>query len=143
MGCNVQKFSARQSACRDAGYSVPDVADIRLKRAYEASAPDDGMRILVERLWPRGVKKSDAAIDHWAKDVSPSPELRKWYGHRPKLWEEFRLRYAAELRQNADGVAGLLQLFANGRVTFVFAAKDRGRNSAVLLRDFLLGGGKP
>ncbi|NND50695.1 MAG: DUF488 domain-containing protein [Rhizobiales bacterium] len=119
-----------------------DVADIRLKRAYEVPAPDDGVRILVERLWPRGVKKSDAAIDHWVKDISPSPELRKWFGHRPELWGEFRQRYAAELRQNADGVADLRKLCASGRVTFVFAAKDQDRNSAVLLRDFLLGGGK-
>ena len=118
---------------------MPESLEIRLKRAYEAPTADDGMRILVERLWPRGVKKADAAIDHWAKDISPSPDLRKWFGHQPQLWEEFCRRYAEELRQNADAVEALRQLCAGGRVTFVFAARDRERNSAVLLRDFLLG----
>ena len=118
---------------------MSDGAEIRLKRAYEAPSPDDGIRILVERLWPRGVKKTDAAIDHWAKDVSPSPDLRKWFGHQPHLWEEFCRRYAAELEQNTDAVEALRQLCAGSRVTFVFAARDRERNSAVLLRDFLQG----
>ena len=118
---------------------MPVGADIRLKRAYEAPSPDDGTRILVERLWPRGVKKADAAIDHWAKDVAPSPQLRKWFGHQPKLWQEFCSRYAEELRQNTAAVEALRQLCAAGRVTFVFAAKDRNQNSAVLLRKFLLG----
>lgn len=117
---------------------MPAGAEIGLKRAYEAPSPDDGVRILVERLWPRGVKKSDAAIDHWAKDVSPSPELRKWFGHLPERWDEFCRRYTVELEQNTEAVSDLRGLCARGRVTFVFAARDLNRNSAVLLRKFLL-----
>src|SRR3546814_14463736 len=77
---------------------------IRLRRAYEEPAAADGTRILVDRLWPRGVKKADAAIDHWAKDIAPSTELRKWFRHDPARWQEFRRRYAAELQQRADRV---------------------------------------
>ena len=111
---------------------------ITLKRVYEAPAPDDGPRILVERLWPRGLSKAAAAVDHWTKDVSPSPDLRKWYGHRPALWPEFRERYLAELADNAAEVDALRRLCADGPVTFVYAAKDTERNSAVVLRDYLL-----
>ena len=111
---------------------------IELKRAYEPSAPEDGVRILVERLWPRGLTKEAAAIDHWTKDVAPTPALRKWYGHRPELWPEFRRRYQAELADNSAEVEVLKELCAAGPVTFVYAAKDEERNSATVLRAFLL-----
>lgn len=112
--------------------------NIKLKRAYEAPSDDDGVRILVERLWPRGVSKSNAAIDHWFKHIAPTPALRTWYGHRPERWAEFRLRYEAELAANDALVDELRRLCAGSTVTFVFAAKDLEHNSAVVLRDFLL-----
>ncbi len=111
---------------------------IALKRAYQTPSDDDGLRLLVERLWPRGLSKADAAIDHWMKDVAPSPQLRTWFGHRPERWAEFRGRYRAELIENAETVDALKKLCAGRQVTFVFAAKDVERNSAVVLRDFLL-----
>ncbi len=111
---------------------------IELKRVYEAPSDTDGMRILVERLWPRGVSKAKAAVDHWVKDVAPSPELRSWYGHKPELWDEFRDRYRAELAENPEAVDTVRALCAKQPVTFIFAAKDEERNSATVLRDFLL-----
>lgn len=110
---------------------------IQLKRAYEAAAKSDGLRILVERLWPRGVSKEKAAIDLWLKGIAPSAELRKWYGHDPDKWPEFRKRYWAELRANKNAVAELKQKIAKGSVTFVFAASDTEHNSAVALKEFL------
>jgi len=114
--------------------------EIELKRAYEAPSDSDGLRILVERLWPRGLTKAAAAIDHWLKDIAPTPELRTWYGHRPERWPEFRRRYRAELRSNHAAVDSLRALSTGRLVTFVFAAKDVDRNSAVVLKDFLLSG---
>ena len=111
---------------------------IELKRVYEAPSHDDGLRVLVERLWPRGLSKAAAGIDHWAKDVAPTPALRTWFGHRPERWEEFRRRYLAELEVNSAAVEALRSLCAGQRVTFVFAAKDVDRNGAVLLREFLM-----
>ena len=96
------------------------------------------MRILVERLWPRGVSKSAAAIDHWMKDIAPSPPLRSWYKHDPEKWTEFRRRYRAELMENKEAVEGLSKLIRGKRVTFVFATKDAEHSSAIILRDFLL-----
>lgn len=110
---------------------------INLKRAYDEAAAADGTRILVERLWPRGVTKERAAIDHWVKDVAPSPELRRWYDHQPERWPEFQKRYQAELDANGEAVASLNELCANGPVTFVFAARDTARNGAVALKDYL------
>ena len=110
---------------------------IHLKRVYEAPCAEDGRRVLVERLWPRGLTKQAAAVDLWLKDVSPSPELRKWYGHEPAKWEEFCKRYRAELDANPDGVAQLREVCAAGVVTFVFAAKDEQRNSAVVLKSYV------
>ena len=110
---------------------------IRLKRAYDTAAKSDGMRILVERLWPRGVTKERAAIDHWLKDVAPSPELRRWYNHQPERWPEFQKRYTSELDANTDAVAELKGLCASGTVTFVFAARDTERNGAVALKAYL------
>ncbi len=110
---------------------------ITLKRVYRPPAPEDGTRILVERLWPRGLTKDKAAIDHWVKDVAPTPELRKWYGHQPDRWDEFQSRYKEELGTNGEELALLENLCAGKQVTFVFAAKDEARNSAVVLREYL------
>lgn len=111
---------------------------IKLKRVYEALSEDDGQRILVERLWPRGVSTAAAAVDHWAKDVAPTPALRIWFGHRPERWEEFRRRYALELEASPVAVAALRTLCTKQPTTFVFAAKDVDRNGAVVLREYLL-----
>ena len=108
-----------------------------MKRAYEKPAPDDGLRILVERLWPRGLTKDRAAIDLWMKEVAPSPELRKWYGHDAAKWAEFQKRYRAELGQNKDLVEELREKCRSGIVTFVYAARDEERNSALILKEFL------
>ena len=110
---------------------------IRLKRVYEPPSPDDGTRILVERLWPRGVNKQTAAIEHWAKEVAPSPELRKWYGHDVEKWDEFRRRYEAELDQKTNLLDDLKKRVKEGPVTFVYAAKDEEHNSAMVLREYL------
>jgi uncharacterized protein YeaO (DUF488 family) len=113
------------------------MAEIRLKRAYEEHAPDDGLRILVERLWPRGLSKERAAVDLWVKDVAPSPELRRWYGHDPAKWDEFQKRYRAELHRNQDAVEELRRKFRGKTVTFVYAARDEAHNSALVLKDYL------
>lgn len=109
---------------------------IRLKRVYEAAAPGDGRRILVERLWPRGISRERAALDVWLKEVAPSPALRTWYGHEPGRWEEFRARYRAELAQNPALRELRAQMAAHPVVTFVYAASDE-RNSASVLKEYL------
>ena len=111
--------------------------NIKLKRAYQDADPDDGIRILVERLWPRGVTKTAAAIDHWFKEIAPSPELRKWFDHRPERWSEFQKRYRTELAQNYQRVADLRAICLKHAVTFVFAARDTARNGAVVLKKHL------
>lgn len=115
--------------------------NIKLKRAYDDAESDDGTRILVDRLWPRGVRKVDAAIDLWAKDVAPSAGLRKWFGHDPARWPEFRRRYSEEMRQHRERLDELRALAQRGPITLVFAARDPAHNDAVVLRDFLLGRG--
>jgi uncharacterized protein YeaO (DUF488 family) len=110
---------------------------IRLKRAYEEPASRDGLRILVERLWPRGLSKDRAAIGLWLKDLAPSTELRKWFSHDPEKWNEFRQRYWSELEQLGDLLALLKHRTTEGTVTFVYAAHDEDRNSAVALKEFL------
>lgn len=112
---------------------------IRLKRAYEPPASDDGTRILVDRLWPRGVSKTDAALDQWMKDIAPSSELRQWFGHDPSRWETFRRRYAEEVHGNEELLDQLRALAKKGTVTLVYAARDEEHNDAVVLRDVLLG----
>jgi uncharacterized protein YeaO (DUF488 family) len=110
---------------------------IRLKRAYEPPEPDDGFRILVDRLWPRGVAKKDARIDLWMKEIAPSTELRKWFSHDPEKWDGFRDRYFREL----DGNSGLVEILRSqldeGPVTLVFGARDEEHNDAVALREYL------
>ena len=112
--------------------------NVRLKRAYDSPAADDGHRVLVDRLWPRGVKKADAAVDHWAKELAPSTKLRKWFGHDPARWEEFRRRYSEEINQRADELERLRDLALKGPVTLVYAARDEIHNDAVVLREILL-----
>lgn len=112
--------------------------NIKLKRAYERPAAADGVRILVDRLWPRGVRKTDAAIDQWARDLAPSTALRKWFGHDPARWEAFRHRYAQEVSQHSDQLQELRALARKGPVTLVFSARDDIHNDAVALREFLL-----
>ena len=115
------------------------VHPIRLKRAYEGASAGDGTRLLVERLWPRGLTKEKAAIDVWLKEVSPSPDLRRWYGHDPERWEEFRQRYETELQGRGDAIQRIRDLQGAGPLTFVFAARDERRNSALVLKEFLEG----
>ena len=113
---------------------------IRLKRAYEAPTHDDGTRILIDRLWPRGVKKTDAAIDEWMKEIAPSTTLRKWFAHDPERWQEFRRRYQSEIRQHPGEFDRLRTLAHHGRITLVFSAHDEAHNDAVVLKDLLLEG---
>jgi uncharacterized protein YeaO (DUF488 family) len=112
---------------------------IKLKRVYETPSPKDGLRVLVERLWPRGLTKERAAVDLWLKDVAPSPELRKWFGHDPARWEQFQERYRQELRDKKDAVQFLKQTEKEGTVTLVYAARDEGHNGALALIRFLQG----
>jgi uncharacterized protein YeaO (DUF488 family) len=114
-------------------------ANIKLKRAYERPAAEDGVRILIDRLWPRGVSKVDAAIDQWTKDIAPSTALRKWFAHDPARWQEFRRRYAKEVRNYPERLARLRALARQGPITLVFAARDERHNDAVVLRGLLLG----
>lgn len=113
--------------------------NIRLKRAYESASPGDGTRILIDRLWPRGVAKTEAALDLWEKELAPSTELRQWFNHAPDRWNEFQVRYADELHQHADALARIRALAREGTVTLVYAAKDEHHNDAVALRAVLLG----
>jgi uncharacterized protein YeaO (DUF488 family) len=111
---------------------------IHLKRDYEPPSSTDGTRVLIDRLWPRGVTKEGAAIDHWLKDLAPSTELRKWFGHDPKLWHEFRRRFTIELRQHEEQLDQLRELAHERRITLVYSARDELHNDAVVLRDVLL-----
>ena len=113
--------------------------NVRLKRAYEHAAAADGTRILIDRLWPRGIKKGDAAIDQWVKDIAPSTALRKWFGHDPVRWQEFRRRYADEVRAHPEQLERLRALVRQGPITLVYSAHDEVHNDAVALRGFLLG----
>lgn len=107
---------------------------ISIKRIYEKPSKTDGRRILVDRVWPRGVKKEQARIDLWLKDIAPSTELRKWFGHDPEKWDEFRKRYRSELKNNA-AVRILKRELAKGPVTLVYSAKDEAHNQAVVIRE--------
>jgi uncharacterized protein YeaO (DUF488 family) len=110
---------------------------LKLKRAYAAPAPEDGFRVLVERLWPRGVTKEAAALDLWLKDVAPTPELRRWFSHDPEKWDEFCRRYWAELQSREAAVNLLLAKSREGAVTLVFGSKDEVHNAAAALKMFL------
>lgn len=110
---------------------------IRIKRAYDAASPSDGTRILVDRLWPRGVSKERIAIASWAKDVAPSTDLRRWFGHDPARWDEFQTRYIAELADNPAAWQPILDAAGSGDVTLIYGAKDEQHNEAVVLQRFL------
>jgi uncharacterized protein YeaO (DUF488 family) len=113
-------------------------ANVKLKRAYEPPAASDGTRILIDRVWPRGVDKANAAIDHWDKSIAPSTMLRNWFGHDPARWQEFRRRYANEIRRHREQLDELRARAQSGRITLVFAAHDKIHNHAIVLRDILL-----
>jgi uncharacterized protein YeaO (DUF488 family) len=110
---------------------------ISLERIYLKSSVSDGRRILVDRLWPRGISKEAARIDFWAKSVAPSNELRRWYQHDPAKWVEFRERYFSELDANPEGLDELRSQLASGNVTFVFSSKEERLNNAAALREYL------
>jgi len=110
---------------------------IQLKRVYEKPSADDGKRILVERLWPRGVKKEDAHVDEWLRDLAPSNELRKWYGHDPAKWSQFIEKYWKELAKKQDTVSKLAKESHQKKVTFVFAAKEQQYNNAAALKEYI------
>jgi uncharacterized protein YeaO (DUF488 family) len=110
---------------------------IEVKRAYEPPARSDGYRVLVDRIWPRGITKDDLKVDAWLKDVAPSTAHRKWFGHDPKKWDEFRRRYARELEPHAAALEQLVEHARAGRVTLVFGAKDTDHNNAVALKEHL------
>jgi uncharacterized protein YeaO (DUF488 family) len=112
-------------------------ATIRIRRAYDPPSRDDGYRVLVDRVWPRGVSKAEAQIDEWLRDVAPSGELRRWFGHDPARWEEFRRRYRDELRQQEDALDHLAALARESGVVLVFGARDKRHNNAVVLREVL------
>lgn len=111
---------------------------IHLKRAYELPSSADGVRVLVDRLWPRGVSKERAAIDKWMKDVAPSTELRRWFGHDPKRWSEFRRRYRTELSRHEELLNELRAMARKRPLTLIYAARDEAHNEAVVLRDVLI-----
>jgi uncharacterized protein YeaO (DUF488 family) len=109
----------------------------QLKRVYDEPSPDDGFRVLVERLWPRGIRKERAALDLWLKDIAPSPELRKWFDHDPAKWKEFQQRYAEELKDKKDSVQLLKDKAKQGTVTLLYAAHDTEHNGALALKRIL------
>jgi uncharacterized protein YeaO (DUF488 family) len=113
--------------------------NVRLKRAYERAASADGTRVLIDRLWPRGVSKADADIKLWTKALAPSTGLRKWFGHDPVRWPEFRRRYAQEVREHSAELSQLRALARERTITLVFAARDEAHNDAVVLRELILG----
>jgi uncharacterized protein YeaO (DUF488 family) len=114
--------------------------DIRLKRAYEPAVPADGHRVLIDRLWPRGVSRARAALDAWEKDLAPSAELRRWFGHAPERYDEFRRRYVDELRGRRPRLAALRRVAREGTLTLVYAAHDSEHNDAVVLAEVLARG---
>jgi uncharacterized protein YeaO (DUF488 family) len=117
----------------------PESGVIQLKRAYDKGAPEDGRRFLVERLWPRGVKKTDLPLDGWLKDVAPSDALRRWFSHDPAKWNEFQRRYCTELDSRPEASAPILEAARAGRVTLVYSSRDAEHNNAVALKTYLEG----
>jgi uncharacterized protein YeaO (DUF488 family) len=111
--------------------------DVRLKRVYEPAASSDGYRVLIDRLWPRGVSRERAQLDEWERELSPSTELRRWFGHEPSRFQEFRRRYTEELRQQRPRVAELRRRAREGRITLVYSAHDAEHNDAVVLAEVL------
>ena len=114
-------------------------SNVMLKRAYEPPEKADGTRILVDRLWPRGVSKAEARLDEWFKEIAPSAELRTWFGHDPDRWDEFRRRYRAELAGHPEILKDLRRRAREGPITLVYSARDEAHNDALVLRDVILG----
>jgi uncharacterized protein YeaO (DUF488 family) len=112
---------------------------VSIKRVYEEPAVNDGKRILVDRLWPRGVSKEMAKLDLWLKDIAPSTELRKWFDHDPKKWAEFRKRYRAELKKNIEAVSQLKKIAKEGNITLLYGARDKKHNEAAVIMEYLVG----
>ncbi len=110
---------------------------IQIKRVYETASPADGTRFLVERLWPRGIKKEELDANAWLKDIAPSPELRKWFNHDPAKWSEFKRRYKAELKNNPEAYKPILDAARHGNVTLLYSARDTEHNNALLLKQYL------
>lgn len=139
------RSSARQRTSRGGRIIGNHAQSVALKRAYEPAEPSDGLRVLVERLWPRGLSKARAHIDLWLKDVAPSTESRKWYGHEPARFAEFRRRYETELAVEParSALARLRELVERQHVTLVFAARDPNLSNATVLRDLLRSDGQP
>lgn len=108
---------------------------MKIKRAYEKPDKDDGLRILVDRLWPRGLTKEKASIDLWLKDIAPSTELRKWFGHEPNKWDEFRKRYSEEVKKNNEASSLLSEKLKQGEVTLVYGSRDKEHNEALVLKE--------
>jgi uncharacterized protein YeaO (DUF488 family) len=130
----VEKISnSCASTCAAPGSSIM----IKTKRVYEPSAPSDGLRFLVERLWPRGVRKEELQFDAWLKDAAPSAELRKWFNHEPAKWKEFKRRYEAELKTRPEAWRPILEAGLQGQVTLLFSSHDAERNNVAALKDFL------
>ena len=116
---------------------------VRIKRAYEAAEPADGYRVLIDRLWPRGVTRQEARLDEWARELAPSPELRRWFGHDPSRFEEFRRRYRGELADHEETLRALRRRAREGSLTLVYGARDTEHNGAVVLAELLRKGGTP
>lgn len=112
-------------------------ATVNVKRAYESPGPHDGFRVLVDRLWPRGVKKADACIDDWWKECAPSTELRKWFSHDPAKWVQFKQRYTDELEVNRGEIARSVNRAGHAPITLVYGAKDKEHNHAIVLKEFI------
>jgi uncharacterized protein YeaO (DUF488 family) len=113
--------------------------NITIKRVYEPAAKSDGARVLVDRVWPRGITREKAALDLWLREIAPSTDLRKWFGHDPARWDEFRNRYAKELDSNSESIEQLKGVIAKGPVTLLYSAHDAEHNQAVALLDYLKG----
>jgi uncharacterized protein YeaO (DUF488 family) len=111
--------------------------NVQIKRVYEEPSTSDGKRILIDRLWPRGLTKEKAKVDLWLKDIAPSTELRQWFGHDPSKWNEFKKRYHDELKKNHEIIVKLIEQLKTGKVTLVYGAKDEEHNDAVVLKEYL------
>lgn len=110
---------------------------VSIKRAYESPTPGDGYRVLVDRLWPRGVSKEKVELDDWLREIAPSDDLRTWFDHDPERWKEFRKRYRSELDEHRKALRSLARLAADGKLTLVYGAKDREHNNAVVVKDYI------
>lgn len=131
-----QRYAGRRSR-RGSGLARCEVSLLHIKRVYDPPAAEDGSRVLIDRLWPRGISKDRASIDEWFREIAPSTTLRKWYQHDATKWDEFRKRYFQELDDQPAIVQELLQLCAAGSVTLLYSSRERERNNAVALHDYL------